>query len=91
MPQVRHRIRNLELEVTHDFDCTKPCVALTKRFKHGVSLGAGYDLEANVASLTGGVKGLTLQAAFARAEGSWGAAAWGQPSLQLKVEPIAFL
>lgn len=84
-PQVRHRIHNWEVDVSHNYNNEKPQLWLNKRFKHA-SLGVGYDLGNSVVSLKGNLHGLGVQANVGRQEEGW-----GKPSLQLTLEPITFL
>ena len=82
---MRHRIRNWDLQLEHDFERSKPRVGVAKRVA-GTSVALGYDLEEQQLSVSVDRRGAKLVAQLGR-QGS----GWRNPSLHFVVEPLALL
>jgi hypothetical protein len=83
--QVRHNIKGWDLQLVHDFERTKPRVALAKRVA-GTSLAVGYDLEEESVAVSLERRGARVVAQLGKQ-----AAGWRNPSIHFMVEPLALL
>lgn len=83
--QMRYHLKGWDVDVSHDFSLARPKVGLFKNFRHA-TVGLSYDLDKTSVGLEYSRSGFQVVASLGKREDGW-----KNPSIELMVEPLAFL